>query len=379
MVQIIGCSTQRNNGDGLRVSTEVANGTPILISGCAFDSDGVNGTLTTTSGGTPAGSGGYSSPGSGLGHAGIAIGGGSTVILSGVTQTCGTSDASLPCPQYGISTFAIDGYNPVLVSINDSFLNAGSTLIYDQTSVITNVGLSCYGVAGAVFNGQTPSHIPSVITGTGNVLLASTDGTSTSDGAIVLKPGATGFIGIYDDVYNHMYYGISPRLPGPSGTGTMGGFYSGLAVGGATANSGVAIFGALNSSQNNSGLGQAAFTVYDNDKVETFHSMLDDGSGNMTLAGGLAANIRTITSSGAISATDSVVLLNAATLTATLPTAVGITGRQYTVKLIASSTGTVATTSSQHIDASTTYSLSAQYKYVTVVSDGANWQIVANN
>ncbi len=71
--------------------------------------------------------------------------------------------------------------------------------------------------------------------------------------------------------------------------------------------------------------------------------------------------------------------LTATGKTATLPTAVGVAGRMYVVKLTASGTGTVATTSSQTIDGSTTYSLSAQYKYVTVQSDGANWIVIANN
>jgi hypothetical protein len=74
-----------------------------------------------------------------------------------------------------------------------------------------------------------------------------------------------------------------------------------------------------------------------------------------------------------------VIDLTATGLTATLPTAVGITGREYTIKLTAIGTGTVATTSSQTIDGSTTYSLLAQYKYVTVKSTGANWIIIANN
>lgn len=65
--------------------------------------------------------------------------------------------------------------------------------------------------------------------------------------------------------------------------------------------------------------------------------------------------------------------------TITLPTAVGITGRTYIIKLTASGSATVATTSSQTIDGSTTYSLSAQYKYVTVQSNGANWNIIGNN
>lgn len=72
-------------------------------------------------------------------------------------------------------------------------------------------------------------------------------------------------------------------------------------------------------------------------------------------------------------------VLTASGQTATLPTAVGILGRVYSVKLTASGTGTVATTSSQTIDGSTTYSLSAQYKYVTVQSDGSNWVIIGQN
>lgn len=65
--------------------------------------------------------------------------------------------------------------------------------------------------------------------------------------------------------------------------------------------------------------------------------------------------------------------------TITLPTAASITGRVYTIKLTASGSATVATTSSQTIDGATTYSLSAQYKYVSVQSDGANWMIISNN
>jgi hypothetical protein len=65
--------------------------------------------------------------------------------------------------------------------------------------------------------------------------------------------------------------------------------------------------------------------------------------------------------------------------TLTLPTAVGIGGRIYTIKLSAIGTATVATTSSQTIDGAGSYTLSAQYKYVTVQSDNANWIIIANN
>jgi len=104
-----------------------------------------------------------------------------------------------------------------------------------------------------------------------------------------------------------------------------------------------------------------------------------DVNGTVQAQAGFASVVRAITTSGGVGVSDGTVLLNAATLTATLPTAVGASGRIYTVKVIANSSGTVATTSSQNIDAATTYSLSAQYKYVTVQSDGAQWWVIANN
>ncbi len=65
----------------------------------------------------------------------------------------------------------------------------------------------------------------------------------------------------------------------------------------------------------------------------------------------------------------------------TLPTAVGITGRIYTLRKsdVSANAVTVGTTSSQTINGSTTYSLATQYKYVQVQSDGANWMVIANN
>ena len=72
---------------------------------------------------------------------------------------------------------------------------------------------------------------------------------------------------------------------------------------------------------------------------------------------------------------------SSAAFTITLPTAVGKNGQTYTIKRINSVANvvTVGTTSSQTIDGAATYALSAQYKYVKVVSDGSNWIIVGNN
>ena len=80
-------------------------------------------------------------------------------------------------------------------------------------------------------------------------------------------------------------------------------------------------------------------------------------------------------------ATDRTVLADATSsaFTVTLPTAVGCTGRIYTVikKDSAAHTVTVGTTSSQTINGSTTYTgLTAQYNRVTVQSDGSNWWIL---
>jgi hypothetical protein len=65
----------------------------------------------------------------------------------------------------------------------------------------------------------------------------------------------------------------------------------------------------------------------------------------------------------------------------TLPTAVGRTGVRYTVvKTDASGNAvTINTTSSQNINAATTYALATQYEYATVCSNGTQWYVVAND
>ncbi|MDE1901832.1 MAG: tail fiber domain-containing protein, partial [Alphaproteobacteria bacterium] len=59
----------------------------------------------------------------------------------------------------------------------------------------------------------------------------------------------------------------------------MGGYYSGLGIGGATIGSGNPIFGVLASTQTANGIGLTAFTVYDTNKITTYHNVLDNGSG----------------------------------------------------------------------------------------------------
>lgn len=63
--------------------------------------------------------------------------------------------------------------------------------------------------------------------------------------------------------------------------------------------------------------------------------------------------------------------------TMTLPTAVGRIGQGFTIKKIASAnTLTVATTSSQTVDGSTTLSVTVDNTALSVISDNSNWRIV---
>lgn len=82
----------------------------------------------------------------------------------------------------------------------------------------------------------------------------------------------------------------------------------------------------------------------------------------------------------AILTTDTVIFCNASSagFTATLPTAVGVTGKVYTIKKTDTSLNavTVATTSSQTIDLALTSVIATPGESITVVSDNANWKLI---
>jgi hypothetical protein len=110
---------------------------------------------------------------------------------------------------------------------------------------------------------------------------------------------------------------------------------------------------------------------------------LADISSTQSLAAKTLTGLKLADSSSAISAalasTDVVKRFDATsgTVTATLPTSVGIAGTKYTIVKIDSSSNFVAltTTSSQTINGNTTVYLGAQYESISVISDGANWLI----
>lgn len=75
------------------------------------------------------------------------------------------------------------------------------------------------------------------------------------------------------------------------------------------------------------------------------------------------------------------VTTGASAIMATLPTAVGISGTSLIIKKVDSGVGTVVITpaGSQKIDGLSTFTLSAQWQYIGLVSDGTNWQIFTRN
>jgi hypothetical protein len=103
----------------------------------------------------------------------------------------------------------------------------------------------------------------------------------------------------------------------------------------------------------------------------------------LEVAGAIATAIATKTGAYTLINTDSTILGDAtsAAFTLTLPTAVGIAGRIYTLKKIDSSVNavTIDGNGAETIDGEATYSLSTQWKYVSIQSDGSNWVIIGNN
>ncbi len=92
--------------------------------------------------------------------------------------------------------------------------------------------------------------------------------------------------------------------------------------------------------------------------------------------------IATVSAAYTMSATDQVVLANAATaaFTVTIPTAVGIAGTKISIKKTDSTANSVtitAPTSGGTIDGNATISLNVQNQSVTLLSDGTNWWEVA--
>jgi hypothetical protein len=155
MIQLTGCSTQRNNKDGIHIQNDGTSGrAPVVLSGCVFDGDGVNGTVTQVSGAAISGGIG------GGGYASIHVSGACTVLVDGVSTTAATRDVAAGCPQYGLATSTVSGDGPNLISLEGVFLNAITAAINDAApSALLGIGSNVYSYTGGVYLGS-PATLP---------------------------------------------------------------------------------------------------------------------------------------------------------------------------------------------------------------------------
>ncbi len=107
-------------------------------------------------------------------------------------------------------------------------------------------------------------------------------------------------------------------------------------------------------------------------------------SPNSTLdvRGSLSTPVTTFTGTTTAGASDHLLIFTGtSTTTLTLPTAVGITGREYWIKNASSNSSTlnIATTSSQTVDGVTSWSLTVVNKVIHLVSNGTNWYATAES
>jgi len=137
-----------------------------------------------------------------------------------------------------------------------------------------------------------------------------------------------------------------------------------------------AIFTVTQQSGIMAGTGMTALTTTGTSGPATYNS----GTGILNVpqySGGSIKSINSVstnTSAGSAASTDYIYLASG-TINITLPTAVG-NNNYYTIKNVGTGTITIDTTSSQTIDGSLTAPIKVQYLSLTLISDGANWNII---
>ena len=89
--------------------------------------------------------------------------------------------------------------------------------------------------------------------------------------------------------------------------------------------------------------------------------------------------VRAVSANYTVSDEDSTILVTGTTTISLLP-ASRLQGKVYTIKrLDASNATTISADGSETIDGAASYTLTAQYKYVVIQSDGSNWYVIGNN
>jgi hypothetical protein len=98
----------------------------------------------------------------------------------------------------------------------------------------------------------------------------------------------------------------------------------------------------------------------------------------------MATSIVTRTAGATVAATDFSTMCNNTTgaVTMSLPTAAGIAGRIYILKKTSAAGNNVTVAGyngTETIDGSTTYTITNQYSYLMIQSDGTNWYILTKH
>jgi hypothetical protein len=109
---------------------------------------------------------------------------------------------------------------------------------------------------------------------------------------------------------------------------------------------------------------------------------LNDTSGSEVLnwsngvkVSGISYAITTQTDSYLATSLDDVIVINGTDKIVTLPTAVGIEGKVYTIKNINASDVTITPDGSETIDGETTQTIS-QWSAIKIISDGSQWLVI---
>ena len=97
--------------------------------------------------------------------------------------------------------------------------------------------------------------------------------------------------------------------------------------------------------------------------------------------GSFATVVTTVTTDNlTLDETHQVVLVNSVdSRTITLPSAVGISGRKYTIKKIGNGNVNISTQLSQTIDGAGSFIVFGANSFLSIVSDGSNWWVVGRD
>lgn len=281
--------------------------------------------------------------------------------------------------QSGGTVYDVMGYTSG-GNVKLSGTNVGGVDIYNHTTLVATID------GATKFYPYTASSVGLTVKGAASQTANLTEWQNSS-GTVLAKVSSAGFItspGIRANAYNDESNAISILV---YDGGTVNSFYDGAGV------VNLKLEGSTGAIFNESGVSTMDFRMEGDTLTHLF--FLDAGVDNVGINqsaptsrlhvnGPIATAVSAVkTANYTITADDSTIRVDtsgAAGFTVTLPTAVGITGRQYTVKDVGGNASieniTIDGNGTETIDGGTTVLLDANYESITVVSDGANWMII---